>query len=171
MSGTTWAKLGLVVIGRNEGERLRRCFVSVRGIAHRVYVDSGSSDGSVEAACAEGIEVVRLRSPPHFTAARARNAGLTRLLELQPQLQFVQMVDGDCEVQAGWIDTALQTLQADSRLALVFGRRRERHPEQSVYNALCDDEWNVPVGRRPAAAAMRCFASRPCARSPSTTPR
>jgi hypothetical protein len=28
----------------------------------------------------------------------------------------------------------------------VFGRRRERYPERSVYNALCDDEWNAPIG-------------------------
>ncbi|MFV4725620.1 glycosyltransferase, partial [Mycobacterium tuberculosis] len=32
------------------------------------------------------------------------------------------------------------------RLAVVFGRRRERFPERSIYNRMCDDEWNVPVG-------------------------
>ena len=146
VSTTTWSDLGLVVIGRNEGERLQRCLRSVRAVPHRVYVDSGSSDGSVEWALSEGLDVVRLESPPPFTAARARNAGLARLLESQPQLQFVQMVDGDCEVQPGWLDVALETLRAESHLALVFGRRRERHPEHSIYNALCDDEWNVPVG-------------------------
>jgi hypothetical protein len=146
VSNLIWANLGLVVIGRNEGERLRRCFLSTPGIAHRIYVDSGSSDGSIEAALSEGFEVVRLQAPPQFTAARARNAGLQRLLELQPDVQFVQMVDGDCQLQPGWIEAARQALAADARLALVFGRRRERHPERSIYNALCDDEWNVPVG-------------------------
>jgi glycosyl transferase family 2 len=144
MPGT--GKLGLVVIGRNEGARLARCLVSVRGIPHRVYVDSGSTDGSVSLAQSEGVVVVELAVPPEFTAARARNAGLTRLLEDEPDLEFVQMVDGDCEIQPGWIAAALVPLQADSTLALVFGRRRERHPERSLYNALCDDEWNVPVG-------------------------
>ncbi len=39
--------LGVVVIGRNEGERLRRCLESVLGATPGVvYVDSGSSDGS-----------------------------------------------------------------------------------------------------------------------------
>jgi glycosyltransferase involved in cell wall biosynthesis len=140
------AKLGLVVIGRNEGARLARCLASVRGIAHRVYVDSGSSDGSVKLAQSEGAMVVELAVPPEFTAARARNAGLSRLLELEPKLEFVQMVDGDCEIQPGWLEAALARLQADSGLALVFGRRRERHPARSLYNAMCDDEWNVPVG-------------------------
>jgi GT2 family glycosyltransferase len=139
-------KLGLVVIGRNEGARLARCLASVRTIAHRVYVDSGSSDGSVALARTEGVVVVELAVPPEFTAARARNAGLARLLEDEPDLEFVQMVDGDCEIRQGWIAGAVAHMAADPSLALVFGRRRERHPERSLYNALCDDEWNVPVG-------------------------
>ena len=53
--------VGVVVIGRNEGERLRRCLVSVRSQADRVvYVDSGSSDGSPHVAAALGVEVVQL---------------------------------------------------------------------------------------------------------------
>ena len=147
-----------MIIGRNEGERLRRCLASVRAVSQRVYVDSGSTDDSVAAALAEGVAVVRLVSPPAFTAARARNAGLIRLLEMNPQLQFVQMVDGDCELQPGWIELACQTLRADPRLALVFGRRRERYPERSIYNALCDDEWNMyPVGEAPGCGGDAMF--------------
>src|SRR5580693_7365708 len=89
------AKLGLVVIGRNEGERLARCLVSVRDIPQRVYVDSGSTDGSIALARKEGAIVVELTIPPNFTAARARNAGLARLLTDNPDLEFVQVVDGD----------------------------------------------------------------------------
>jgi|HubBroStandDraft_6_1064221.scaffolds.fasta_scaffold240172_2 GT2 family glycosyltransferase len=144
MSGSQ--KLGVVVIGRNEGERLARCLASVRAIPQRVYVDSGSTDGSVELARAEGMAVIELTTPPYFTAARARNAGLTQLLTEAPDLEFVQMVDGDCEVQPRWIESAVAFLGKDPHLALVFGRRRERYPQRSIYNALCDDEWNVPVG-------------------------
>jgi GT2 family glycosyltransferase len=139
-------QLGLVVIGRNEGERLKLCLASVRTISNRVYVDSGSTDGSVAVARREGITVVELKVPPPFTAARARNAGLAQLLDDHPNLEFVQMVDGDCELQSGWAESGLAALRAEPDVALVFGRRRERHPEHSVYNALCDDEWNVPVG-------------------------
>jgi glycosyltransferase involved in cell wall biosynthesis len=140
------AKFGVVVIGRNEGERLARCFASIRAIPKRVYVDSGSTDGSVALARKEGIQLVELEIPPPFTAARARNAGLAQLLAGEPDLQFVQLIDGDCEMQSGWIESAVSVLSADPGLALVFGRRRERHPERSIYNALCDDEWNVPLG-------------------------
>ena len=150
MSGTAeisgFTNLGLVVIGRNEGERLARCLISVRAVRNRVYVDSGSTDGSVALARSEGVSVVELPVPPHFTAARARNAGLIQLLTANPDLEFVQMVDGDCEVQPGWLEAASAALRAESDLALVFGRRRERYPERSIYNALCDDEWNAPVG-------------------------
>jgi len=136
----------MVVIGRNEGQRLARCLGSVRAISNVVYVDSGSTDGSINLARGMGITVVELLVPPQFTAARARNAGLARLLADNPDLSYVQMVDGDCELQPGWIEAGLLTLRAEPDLALVFGRRRERYPDRSVYNALCDDEWNTPVG-------------------------
>jgi GT2 family glycosyltransferase len=32
-------------------------------------------------------------------------------------------------------------------VAAVCGRRRERYPQRSIYNQLCDVEWNTPVGQ------------------------
>lgn len=139
-------KLGLVVVGRNEGERLARCLASVHSIANRIYVDSGSTDGSIALARREGVAVVELASPPPFTAARARNAGLAALLAEVPDLEYVQMIDGDCEIQQGWLESACVSLTQEQDLAAVHGRRRERYPQRSIYNALCDDEWNSPVG-------------------------
>lgn len=141
------SEIGAVAIGRNEGERLRRCLSSLRGrVAELIYVDSGSTDGSRELAQGLGAQVVELDLSTPFTAARARNAGYRRLRELQPNLQFVQFVDGDCEVVDGWLDRAVARLQARPELAVVCGRRRERHPEASIYNRLCDLEWDTPIG-------------------------
>ena len=71
---------GVVVIGRNEGERLRSCLLSVaHGEVPIVYVDSGSSDDSINVAYALQAMVVELDLDRPFTAARARNAGLKRL--------------------------------------------------------------------------------------------
>jgi GT2 family glycosyltransferase len=81
-----------------------------------------------------------------FTAARARNAGFRRLCELAPALNYVQFVDGDCEVVAGWLATAARFLDEHPQVGAVYGRRRERHPERSVYNMLCDIEWDTPLG-------------------------
>lgn len=154
--------LGIVAIGRNEGERLRRCLLSVLETAVPVvYVDSGSTDGSVEMARSLAAEVVELDLSIPFTAARARNAGFARLLQLHPQLAFVQFIDGDCEIVAGWLEKAQQALQNQPSLAVVCGRLRERCPEKSVYNRLCDMEWDTPVGETKACggiAMMRAAA-------------
>lgn len=139
-------RLGAVLIGRNEGARLLRCLESIRGAATDVvYVDSGSTDGSVAAARAAGAEVVVLDTAQPFTAARARNAGLDRLRQ-GPLPDYIQFIDGDCELQPGWTHTALAFLEANPKAAVACGRRRERFPEASVYNRLCDAEWNTPVG-------------------------
>jgi GT2 family glycosyltransferase len=144
----TPSTIGVVAIGRNEGDRLKRCLGSVRStVQHVVYVDSGSTDDSVAFSRAQGVSVVELDLSVPFTAARARNQGLKRLLELQPSLDYVFFVDGDCEVVPGWLDTAGQWLDAHSDFAIVWGFRRERFPEKSVYNLLCDAEWlDYPTG-------------------------
>ena len=141
------SSFGLVVIGRNEGERLRACLSSLVGRgAPIVYVDSGSTDGSQAYARSLDVEVVDLDMSVPFTAARARNAGFERLLELHPGLQYVQFVDGDCEIVDGWLNAALSVLSDDRSLAAVCGRRTERFPEASIYNRACDIEWDTPVG-------------------------
>ena len=141
------APVGVVAIGRNEGQRLRRCLTSLANRAARVvYVDSGSTDGSVALAQGLGADVVQLDPGLPFTAARARNVGIARLRQVAPALTLIQLVDGDCEVFPGWLERAALTIEADPGLAVVCGRRRERHPEASVYNRLCDLEWNTPVG-------------------------
>jgi len=139
--------VGVVAIGRNEGERLRRCFDALpAGLREVVYVDSASTDESVEEARRRGIEVVALDMSVPFTAARARNAGLRRLREQWPDLRFVQFIDGDCTLHPDWLHAAVQEIEADPALAMVCGRRRELHPDASVYNRLCDMEWDTPVG-------------------------
>jgi GT2 family glycosyltransferase len=156
------ARIGIVAIGRNEGERLRRCLESLAGRASAiVYVDSGSTDGSVALAEAAGALVVGLDPTIPFTAARARNAGLARLREAAPDVALVQLVDGDCVLAAGWLEAAARAMEDDPTLAVVCGRRRERYPEASVYNRLCDLEWNTPVGYTDACggdALMRVAA-------------
>lgn len=138
---------GIVIIGRNEGERLLRCIDSVGDRGHPVvYVDSGSADGSVGAARARGVEVVELDMSALFTAARARNAGFERLRRIDPSVRFVQFVDGDCEIVEGWLDLGARALEARPDVAVVCGRLRERSPGRSIYNRLADLEWDLPAG-------------------------
>lgn len=154
--------IGVVVIGRNEGSRLKRCLASLTASAQQiVYVDSGSTDASVAMARGLGVEVVELDMGIPFTAARARNEGFAAVLRLLPQVGYVQFVDGDCEVVASWLPRAQAFLDSRPEVAVVCGRRRERFPQHSVYNLLCDLEWDTPVGEAKACggdALMRADA-------------
>lgn len=148
---------GIVVIGRNEGERLLRCLNSVVGLVQRViYVDSASTDESLAVAKSVGAEVVELDLSTPFTAARARNVGFEKLCRSDPGIIYVQFVDGDCEIVDGWIDSAIAVLESASNTntAIVCGRLRERHPECSIYNRLCDMEWNISAGETKACGGI-----------------
>ncbi|MEM6392450.1 MAG: glycosyltransferase [Planctomycetota bacterium] len=152
--------VGVVVIGRNEGERLRRCLESVvNQAAAVVYTDSGSTDGSVALAESLGVEVVELDLSVLFTAARARNEGFARLQQVLPEVAYVQMIDGDCEVVEGWLETAVAYLEANPKFAVACGRRRERFPDATVYNRLADMEWDTPVGMARSCGGDALFRS------------
>jgi GT2 family glycosyltransferase len=139
--------VGVVTIGRNEGERLIACLTSVKsGAANVVYVDSGSTDGSVTVAKDMGASVINLDLSRPFTAARARNEGFDALKAIRPNIRFVQFIDGDCTLAQGWLNTAIEFMKQREDVAVVCGRLRERYPTASVYNQLCDFEWNTPIG-------------------------
>lgn len=147
MSSVSLSSIGIVIIGRNEGPRLLRCLTSTVGQAGRVvYVDSGSDDGSQEAALEAGAELVALDQDAPFTAAKARNAGFDALMAHTQPPAYVQFIDGDCELQPGWIETAHAFLENHRQVAVACGRRRERFPEASVYNRLIDQEWDTELG-------------------------
>jgi glycosyltransferase involved in cell wall biosynthesis len=115
--------IGVVVIGRNEGNRLRQCLLSVIGERRTVvYVDSGSTDGSVALARSLGVHIVELDLSIKFTAARARNAGFEYLLQVQPELELIQFVDGDCRVVEGWLERAASELVTQPEVVVVCGR-------------------------------------------------
>jgi glycosyltransferase involved in cell wall biosynthesis len=140
-------EIAVVVIGRNEGERLLKSLASVRSqVNYLVYVDSGSTDDSAKAAKQAGAHVVNLDMARPFTAARARNEGFAAVKALCPEVPFIQFIDGDCELVGSWLEAALEFLHLRNDIGAVCGRRRERFPELSIYNWLCDREWDRPVG-------------------------
>jgi cellulose synthase/poly-beta-1,6-N-acetylglucosamine synthase-like glycosyltransferase len=158
----TVANLGVIAIGRNEGERLVRCLTSLQphGLPV-VYVDSASTDGSQDRAKELGAHVVPLDMSKPFTAARARAEGFAALEQAAPDLDYVMFVDGDCEVVQSWPDAALQFLAENKDFAVVCGRRRERFPEASHYNRLIDQEWNSPVGEAQVCGGDAVFRIAP----------
>ena len=149
------AKLGFVVIGRNEGARLERCLESIMQRGERVvYVDSGSHDDSVIVAKHHGAVVLELTADAPFTAARARNEGFDRLLQQWPDTEFVMFIDGDCELISGFVEAAIENLTSQPILGVVTGHCKERRPEETIYNRVCDMEWAGPVGEIDACGGI-----------------
>jgi GT2 family glycosyltransferase len=143
MSETT---LSIVIIGRNEGERLTFCLNSVaqvcglEGEVEVIYVDSGSTDGSPIAAGSLDAQVIVLQGGKQ-TAARGRNVGWQRALA-----PYVLFLDGDTILHKDFPRTALKAVASDPAIAAVWGHRRELYPERSVYNRVVDLDWIYAPG-------------------------
>ena len=146
--------LSVVVIGLNEGERLERCLASVRsmmapeGGMELIYVDSGSTDGSLQAAQDAGARIIILESE-RPTAGAARNAGWR-----VARAPFVFFVDGDCIVEENFAVEVLPEFDTP-RVAVVFGRLRERRKEDRFFSRMMEfDRFNPQPGPVPHCAGI-----------------
>ena len=137
--------LSVVVIGRNEGDRLVRCLESVRAADYPterlevLYVDTQSTDGSPERAQAWADRVIAL-TPERPCAAVGRNAGFRAARH-----ELIQFVDGDTVMHPAWLRAGVAALH-DPQVAGVFGRVEEMAPEATVYNFWAHHDWYVPPG-------------------------
>jgi glycosyltransferase involved in cell wall biosynthesis len=137
--------ISVVVIGRNEGQRLARCLESIEQvqgvvISEAIYVDSASTDGSPEFASRYGATLITIH-PERPTAAIGRNAGWRCAAS-----DLVLFLDGDTVLHRDFARAACKALSLDSSVAAVWGHRREIHPEQSIYNRVLDLDWIYPPG-------------------------
>ena len=149
---TALKRFGIVVIARNEGERFKRCVASLPQHVLVIYVDSGSTDESVQWARANGIEVVELDAKLPFTAARARNAGFRRLMQIAPNALYVQFIDGDCELATSWPDRAICYLESNPNQCAVF-----RAPARARARQVC---LQFPLRRRVGRSSGRSIGFR-----------
>jgi glycosyltransferase involved in cell wall biosynthesis len=137
--------ISVVVIGRNEGQRLARCLESVRRVSgfsntELIYVDSNSKDGSPELAARYGAQVIVLNAQ-RTTAALGRNAGWRAA-----KGEFILFLDGDTILHPDFADAALAPMLQDRSIVAVWGHRREIHPEASIYNRILDLDWVYAPG-------------------------
>lgn len=140
--------MAAVVIGRNEGDRLKPSLQSVAAAGlPLVYVDSGSTDDSLTAARSLDVPVISLARDRPFSAARGRNEGLQEVSRRWPETKSVMFLDGDCVLDANFPALAAETFERKSDCAIVTGHLSERFPDASIYNRLCAMEWRSPAGR------------------------
>ena len=137
--------LSVVVIGRNEGARLVACLESVKAMdgagcnPEIIYVDSGSTDDSLALAERCGARVIELKTT-RTTAAMGRNAGWRAASG-----EIILFLDGDTLLAPRFVVDSLPEF-AEQAVAVVWGHRRELHPEQSIYNRVLDLDWIYPPG-------------------------
>lgn len=147
--------IGVIVIGRNEGERLRRSLAAVMSEGAPVlYVDSASTDGSVELARSLGADVYRLDSSEPLSAARARVEGVGELLRQSNAVRYLQFVDGDCELASGWLSKAAEYLEEHPAAAVVCGHLSERVGVVPLYSRLSPQTWKQPIGEIDACGGV-----------------
>ncbi len=151
-----WPAISVVVIGRNEGERLVRCLESVQSADYPVekieliYVDSDSTDDSCAVAEKLGAKVLRVK-PERPCAAAARNAGWQAAT-----CDLVHFLDGDTLLDRSWLKKAARAVDSQD-VACVFGRREETAPSASVYNFWAHHDWYVAPGPAESCAGDALF--------------
>ena len=111
----------------------------VRGGIEIIYVDSDSKDGSAERARELGAQVIVVH-PQRPSAALGRNAGWRAA-----KAPVILFLDGDTILDPDFVVSALPLLK-DPNVAVVWGHRRELHPEASIYNRVLDLDWIYPPG-------------------------
>jgi glycosyltransferase involved in cell wall biosynthesis len=142
----TTPAISVVVIGRNEGQRLARCLESIRQMRgfdediEVIYVDSASQDDSPALAASYGAEVIVLHAE-RPTAALGRNAGW-RIA----RAEFVLFLDGDTILHPDFVKAAREPMLQDASIVAVWGHRREIHPETSLFNRILDLDWVYAPG-------------------------
>lgn len=143
-------QLSIVVIGRNESAHLASCFQAIQSMTFPVekreliYVDSASTDNSVEIAKQYGAHIITISQQEDPSAALARNKGWH-----QAKGEFVLFIDGDTAIEPKFVHEALPSF-SDPRIAIVCGALRELHPDHSLYNKVLDLDWNHPPGVIPS---------------------
>ena len=101
--------ISVIVIGKNEGERLSTCLKSIKDalgvLSHEVlYVDSRSTDDSLDRAHAMGARCFRLN-------AEDTTAGLGRFVGAkEARGEYLLFLDGDMQLQRGFAERALMAI-------------------------------------------------------------
>jgi glycosyltransferase involved in cell wall biosynthesis len=118
-------RVSIVIKALNEERHIRASIESAIAAVMRVggeviLADSGSSDRTVEIACEYPITVVRLKHVDE------RRCGVGPQLGFQKARgEFVYILDGDMELDPGFLPEAVAAMDADSRLGGIAGTVHE----------------------------------------------
>ncbi|MDY0018582.1 MAG: glycosyltransferase family A protein [Anaerolineae bacterium] len=150
--------LSVVIIARNEAAHIERAIQSVlAGVkawpqAEILLVDSASTDQTVEIARRYPISIVRLRPEQFRSAAAGRYLGM-----LYTRGEFILHLDGDMELEPGWLEQALPFLAAHPESAGVDGYYRNLHVRDG--RVLSEERMCEGLSDRVSATRYFCGAA------------
>lgn len=129
--------LTVVIIGKNVQSTLNKLVDSVKSQTNSpiIYVDSESTDKSLEMAQKLNLITTSISKP--LNAAKARNKGMTLA-----KSDLILFLDGDTELSPHFLAKALPSF-LDDKVAAVYGKRREKFPESTLFNFIVDYEWEL----------------------------
>lgn len=104
--------LSILIVNWNSKDYLRRCLQSVRSTCAElnpqvVVVDGGSFDGCAEMLETEFPQVVFVQSPENLGFGRCNNLGFEKVTG-----EVLLLLNPDCELKPGAVQTLLQALEA-----------------------------------------------------------
>jgi len=119
-SGPLWS---VVVIARNEEASIATCLESVlhtfEGRSYElIFVDSASTDNTVLIASRFPANVIRIPPTERLSPSLGRCTGAGHA-----RGKWIMFLDGDCTVNADWIDEAERTLTEQPDLGALAGER------------------------------------------------
>ncbi len=128
-------QVSLVVIGRNEEHFIRSTLASALAAAAQagpsevLYVDSASTDRTVDRARAFPIRIFQLKPEWTLTPAAGRYTGFRHACG-----EFVFFIDGDTQVEGAWLVSAVEFLKT--------------HPEYGAVAGVLNEAWVDADGNR-----------------------
>lgn len=126
-------KLTVVIIGRNEEQFIAKSIRSALAVQPQlpslevIFVDSASTDRSVEIAKELPIRVLQLRPDWPLCVAAGRYTGF-----LHSRGRYILFLDGDAEVEAEWLVRAVEFM--------------DQHPRYGAVAGVLDEEYVNPEG-------------------------
>jgi glycosyltransferase involved in cell wall biosynthesis len=141
-------ELSIVLIGKNQAWNMARLVESILtqtsqvGSREIIFVDSASTDETLQIAAQYPIHVLRLRPSQTLTPAAGRYVGYR-----YSSGSMVLFVDGDMELYPGWLEHALQALRRRPDVGAVTGEIIDLPKDAST-----------PSTRRPEVSIGACAA-------------
>lgn len=138
--------LSVVIIGRNEGDKIGKCILSVKECLFDyydyqiIYVDGNSTDNSIEFAKKYNVQVYKITKCKYLTASLGRYIGA-----INSQKKYILFLDGDMQLQLGWIEIAIGYLETNSIYSGVIGIRDDNYIQNGKIVGSKENVYDIHV--------------------------